>query len=182
MISSIVLIGSPGSGKDTQTSLLAKKLPVVPIKTGELIRNLAKTNDSVALSLKKGEFANNDIVNDLIGSQIDKLSSDQAFVSDAYPRDLTQALWFDKYLAETSRRVELVIYLEVSETEVIKRMKKRKREDENIDIIKKRLADFRGITSKVINYYKKKNLLITINGEGDIEEINRKIVRAILEK
>ncbi|MDP4038395.1 MAG: nucleoside monophosphate kinase [bacterium] len=180
MKKSIVLIGSPGSGKDTQVTLLAEKLGIIPIKTGEMARQLAKKDQSIASVLKKGEFINNDIINDLVRAKLDKLASSQTFISDAFPLDIEQALWLDKYLAKIDRKLDMAIFLDVSSDEAICRMKKRARKTDTPEVIDKRLADFNNVTAKVIDYYKKNNLLIRINGEGNIEKINQDIRRAIL--
>jgi adenylate kinase len=175
----ISIIGSPGSGKGTQIDMLAKKLSIIAIKTGEMVRRLAQTDEQTKQILMRGELAQNDKVDDMIAQAINGSLASDMIVLDAYPRDLKQAYWFDQFLAESGRMLDQVIFLKISDREATKRMLKRNRRYETENNIKQRLIDYNQKTKKVIDFYDKRGILTTVNGEGQIEDINQRILKVI---
>lgn len=175
----ISIIGSPGSGKGTQIDLLVKKLGVVAIKTGEMVRRLAQTDKQTKQILMRGELAQNDKVDDMIARAIEESLASDMIILDAYPRDLEQAYWLDQFLAESGKVLDQVIFLKISDKEATKRMLKRNRQYETELNIKQRLIDYDEKTKKVIDFYNKRGILATVNGEGEIEDINLRLIRVI---
>lgn len=175
----ISIIGSPGSGKGTQIDLLANKLNIYPIKTGEMVRKLSLVDGETRHILEMGGLAQNDKVDAMIEKAIAKVGDSQTIVLDAFPRDIEQAYWLDKFLDKTKRKLNLVIFLEIPDGEAIERMGKRNRKYENKKNIFHRLDDYHNKTEKVINYYQDRGILVKVNGVGKIEEINKKLLKLL---
>lgn len=200
----IVFLGAPGSGKDTQAKMLSDALGYQIVSTGELARILAGHNDKVRELLAKGEFLPDSMIEDELISAFVLLPESQPIILDGYPRNLEQAKKLYKILEENNRKVDRVIYINVSEKEAIKRLGKRKictkcnsisndigekcsqcggklmqREDDKLAAIKHRFKIFHERTEPMIDYFRKKNILVEING-NPVEEVVKEEIRKAL--
>jgi len=196
----IVIIGPPGSGKGSQAELLQKKLKLKHIPVGEILRQEIRKNTSIGKKVKlisKGSLAPDHVVNKLIYKN---LKGKNNFVLDGYPRHLEQAKYLDKLT-----KIDKVFLLDVPNNLIIRRLSNRRvckcgesynlltkkpkkdllcdkdnkklyqRNDDKPEIIKKRLKVFKNGTKPVLDYYKKKNLLIIIDASKLIEDVFNEI-------
>ena len=198
------IIGPPGSGKGTMSSLIAKKYKLKEIEVGDLLRELAtkntKTGKLVKRMINKGKLVPSNIVTSLVKKQLSKY-----FIIDGYPREIEEAKALDEIA-----KLNKVILLEVSRKTIIKRLSKRlicpkcdsiyhlitkkpkkdtlcdkckiklvRREDDKPEAIKERLNLFKKETFTVIKYYNKKSILNRISAEGSIKNIFRRIERCL---
>jgi len=169
----IIMIGGPGSGKSTYSEIITKKLDIPHIYTGDMMRKLAKTNDQVKDLLAKGKFAPTDIVINAVLDRLEKPDAQKGYIFDGFPRNIEQA----KAMEEKGIKYDYVIYLDVSEEEVIKRLTARGRADDKPEIIKTRLKVFEKETAPLLDYYKDE--LIKIKAEGKPKE---EIAQTIMDK
>ncbi len=169
----IIMIGGPGSGKSTYSEIITKKLDIPHIYTGDMMRKLAKTNDQVKDLLAKGKFAPTDIVINAVLDRLEKPDAQKGYIFDGFPRNIEQA----KAMEEKGIKYDYVIYLDVSEEEVIKRLTARGRADDKPEIIKTRLKVFEKETAPLLDYYKDE--LIKIKAEGKSKE---EIAQTIMDK
>ena len=169
----IIMIGGPGSGKSTYSEIITKKLDIPHIYTGDMMRKLAKTNDQVKDLLAKGKFAPTDIVINALLDRLEKPDAQKGYIFDGFPRNIEQA----KAMEEKGIKYDYVIYLDVSEEEVIKRLTARGRADDKPEIIKTRLKVFEKETAPLLDYYKDE--LIRIKAEGKPKE---EIAQTIMDK
>ncbi len=169
----IIMIGGPGSGKSTYSEIITKKLGIPHIYTGDMMRKLAKTNDQVKDLLAKGKFAPTDIVINAVLDRLEKPDAQKGYIFDGFPRNIEQA----KAMEEKGIKYDYVIYLDVSEEEVIKRLTARGRADDKPEIIKTRLKVFEKETAPLLDYYKDE--LIRIKAEGKPKE---EIAQTIMDK
>ncbi len=160
----IIMIGGPGSGKSTYSEIITKKLGIPHIYTGDMMRKLAKTNDQVKDLLAKGKFAPTDIVINAVLDRLEKPDAQKGYIFDGFPRNIEQA----KAMEEKGIKYDYVVYLDVSEEEVIKRLTARGRADDKPEIIKTRLKVFEKETAPLLDYYKDE--LIRIKAEGKPKE------------
>lgn len=153
----IIFLGKTGSGKDTQADLLTQKYDVEIIRLGDLVRNLAKHDASVAEQLKRGELVDDTVVDGLLTKQIKTLGPNAIFVSDGYPRHSEQAHTLEKYLQQSQAELAAVVYFAVSDSEVRLRLKLRAREDDAPDVILERLKEFKEFTEPVVEHFRQSN-------------------------
>ncbi|MCY3804548.1 MAG: nucleoside monophosphate kinase [Candidatus Saccharibacteria bacterium] len=168
------ITGPPGSGKSTQVEILANQGWQV-IGAGSLLRQYAPSE--ILDNITKGNLANNDYTNQLIGQRIDQLRrqgiSDNQLILDGYPRVLVQAQWL---LQTYKAQLKTCLFLEASEEVLIKRLLLRGRTDDTQSSIKKRFQIYNQSMSEVIGYFQTLNIEITqINADQSIEAIAQEI-------
>ena len=176
-----IILGPQGSGKGTQAKLLADKLGLTHISTGELIRKEISSGSEFGRLLKE-KIDQGDLVSDAeLFSILEKapLNGDKGFILDGTPRNLFQAKELENVFKKVGVNLDMVLYLSLPREDSIKRMVKRAeiehRSDDNIDAINKRLDIYEKDTVPVIDYYRSKGKLIEIDGRPDIDTIFKDI-------
>ncbi len=179
----ILLLGPPGSGKGTQALKLVGEFNLKYISTGDFARQIAgeksEEGERVRRALAEGKLVPNEIIDNYVEGELSKLKTYEGVIFDGYPRDLEQALNLEKFLSKFGRKKILVIYLDVSEGNIIKRLLKRKRSDDKPSIIKKRIEEYIKKTKSVLKYFRDKEILKEVDGNGSIEEVYKKILKVI---
>ena len=105
----VIIVGLPGSGKDTQIDLLSKSKKIEVIKVGKLIRDLSNSNDDIKKVMQSGGLVDSNLVNNIIKDQIDSYAQDSLIIADGYPRSLDQAEWLEEYAQNND--IELINYV-----------------------------------------------------------------------
>jgi adenylate kinase len=171
-----MITGPQGSGKTTQAKIIAERLGLCLVKTGDLVRAKAledsKEGQSLKLSLEKGDLSDDVIVAKLLKEELNQPMCQNGVVVDGYPRRISQLELFDPGF-------DLVFYLKVSDLIAVERMLKRGREDDTLEIIGERLKNFHHFTQQILNYYQDKQILTEIDGEQEIESVTGDIAKAI---
>lgn len=187
----LVLFGPPGSGKGTQSEKLVAKYNLKHISTGDLLRSEIAAKTPLGLEAKnfmdKGLLVPDEVVIGMIGSIVETHKNVAGFLFDGFPRTRAQAEALDKLLQLHKTEIHLVLSLEVSREELIKRLKNRgitsgRSDDADEKIIQERIEEYMRKTAPVAEYYKQLNKLNTIKGEGSVEEIFNALSQAIDEK
>ncbi|MDO5666034.1 MAG: adenylate kinase [Bacteroidia bacterium] len=183
----IVIFGAPGSGKGTQSELIAKRYGLKHVSTGELLRaeikaetELGKIADSF---ISHGNLVPDEIMIEMLEDLIKKNLDQKGFIFDGFPRTLPQSMALDEKLGKNGSGIATVISLEVGEEELIERLLKRGkisgRSDDNRQTIEFRLQVYYQQTEPVKEYYAKQNKLTYIQGKGSIDDIFKSIEEAI---
>lgn len=184
----LILFGPPGSGKGTQSDKLVEKYGLVHLSTGNLLREEIANKTPLGIEAKKfidhGQLVPDEIVIGMVDSFFDKHKEANGFLFDGFPRTVAQAQALDKLLALKKTDIAMVLALEVSEEELVKRLLNRgktsgRSDDTDESVIRKRFAVYTNETSPVADYYKKARKFKSIQGEGSVEEINAALRQAI---
>jgi adenylate kinase len=176
----LILFGPPGSGKGTQSEKLIAKYGLKHLSTGDLLRSEIANNTPLGLEAKnfmdKGLLVPNEVVIGMISSALDANPNAKGFLFDGFPRTTAQADALDKLLELKKTSISLMLALEVSEEELVKRLLKRgqtsgRSDDTNEKIIRERINVYHNETSAVAEHYRKVNKVEMIEGEGSIDDI-----------
>lgn len=203
----IVIMGPQGSGKGTQAELIAKRLSIPKITTGEIyrenIRRKTKLGAMAARIINKGNLMPNKITNGIMAKELKKPSAGKGYLVDGYPRNIEQAECLEKIAMPN-----FVIFLSARMPIIIQRISKRRecgnckaiyhlinrppkisgicdkcgnglvqREDDKPLAIKRRLQIFRTQTKPLIARYKKMGIFHSYDGEKPIPIVQKQIFR-----
>ena len=179
----VVIFGPPGAGKGTQAQYIAKKFNLYQVSTGDLLRNEVKNQTNIGKDIEniisKGDFATDDIVNELIKKIIFDAKKKNKLIFDGYPRSLNQAENLDLLLNDSNQKIDHIFFLNVKKDSIIQRIEKRKvlenRADDNLTTILKRYDTYMETTKPVLDFYSKKTNFHEIDGDEKIAEISSKI-------
>ena len=177
----IVMLGPPGAGKGTHGKYISKLRGVPHISTGAMLRDNIKRNTSLGQEaqrfVKAGELVPDRV---MVGMVRDRLSKEQSFILDGFPRTVAQGEALKQILKDQGKPLTHVIFLDVRDDEIVKRLTSRGREDDKPDIIRQRLKVYKESTKPLIRFYDNQGLLVRIDANGSIEA-NQKKVRGALE-
>ncbi len=187
----IILFGPPGSGKGTQSERLVLKYGLKHLSTGDILRSEIAAQTPLGLEAKnmmdKGQLVPDEVVIGMISSALDNNPQAKGFLFDGFPRTEAQAEALDKLLKLKQTEIGIVLALIVSEEELVQRLLHRgltsgRQDDNNVDVIRARIIEYRKKTSAVADYYRKFNKVFDISGEGSIDEIFDSLCAKIDEK
>jgi len=187
----LILFGPPGSGKGTQSEKLVEKYGLVHLSTGNLLREEIANKTPLGMEAKnfmdKGQLVPDEVVIGMIDNSLDHHKGAIGFLFDGFPRTVAQAEALDKLLELKTDTISLVLALEVSEEELVKRLLNRgktsgRSDDTNEAVIRKRFAVYSQETEPVAIHYKKDKKFQSIKGEGSVDDIFNAISAAIDKK
>ena len=122
----LILFGPPGSGKGTQSDKLVEKYGLIHLSTGNLLRQEIKDKTPLGLEAKsfidKGQLVPDEVVIGMVDSYFDLHKEAKGFLFDGYPRTVAQAEALDKLLELKKTGIATVLFLNVDEEELIKRL------------------------------------------------------------
>jgi adenylate kinase len=189
----IVLLGPPGAGKGTQAESIVKKYGVLHLSTGDMLRAAAQADTEIGRKIKQ-TMASGALVSDqlVIAAVVERISQHDArkgFILDGFPRTVSQAVTFDDVLQTEHLELDHVVELQVDEEVLLGRIlirvneaKERgiaQRADDNHDSLKVRLDAYRAQTAPVIDYYRARGVLKSVDGLQPIERVTADIFKAI---
>jgi adenylate kinase len=176
----IILFGPPGSGKGTQSERLIAKYQLKHLSTGDLLRSEIAAKTPLGLEAKavmdKGQLVPDEVVIGMISTALETNPQANGFLFDGFPRTAAQSEALDKLLKLKHTEIGVVLALEVSEAELVHRLLNRgltsgRSDDTNEEVIRARIVEYHNKTSVVADYYKQFNKVVSIKGEGTVDEI-----------
>ena len=184
----VVLFGAPGCGKGTQSELLEKKFGLSHVSTGEIIRSHIKSQTELGLQMQgyisRGELAPDSVVIGMIENYLAENKGIKGTIFDGFPRTTAQAEAFDKILEKLDDSVDIMIYMDVPEEELVKRILLRGKEsgradDASEDVIRNRIAVYNQQTAVVADYYRAQGKYVAVPSLGTIDEVFERIAAEI---
>jgi adenylate kinase len=183
-MSRFLLIGPPGAGKGTQAALLAKAYKIPAISTGDIFRKNVEEKTELGLQVKsimdRGEYVPDSLTNELIRDRLSKADAEAGFLLDGYPRTNNQVNELDDILSSQHRILDAVVLLVADSDELVRRLLKRAEEqgrtDDTEEIIRHRQDVYRAETQPLIEIYSARDLVVEIDGLGEIEEVTQRIL------
>ncbi len=203
----IVLLGKPGAGKGTQGEFLSKELKIPRIVMSDLLKREVESGSELGMLIKgymsEGKLVPDEVVYKVLERGIGGLRD---FILDGFPRNLKQAEWLDSFLSSRNMELDAVLYFDVSDLIVLRRMMGRlvcercgktynifydppedirkcscggrlyQRVDDCYDKILRRLDVFREETEPLLEYYKKRGKLVSIDASGGIEDVREEMI------
>jgi adenylate kinase len=122
----IVLLGAPGAGKGTQAQLLAERLGIPHVATGDLFRAAVRDSSPIGLEarrfMERGQLVPDDITIRMLLDRLDKDDAQRGAILDGFPRNRAQAETLDLALGERGSAVDLAVNIDVPTEELVKRM------------------------------------------------------------
>ncbi len=122
----IILLGAPGAGKGTQAVMLAEKMKLVQVASGDLFRQALANETELGKKAKaymdKGQLVPNEITIQMVLERLAAPDVKEGAILDGFPRNLEQAKALDEALSEQSKGIDKVVYIKVSEGELLKRL------------------------------------------------------------
>ena len=189
----VIFIGPQGSGKGTQverlTAYLHENSPeqaVVPIETGKAFRDLAQTHSFTARRVKEllseGKLIPNFITKAFVVKFLIKNLEDNTHLTmDGFPRNLAQVQFIDDLMKFYNRDALSVVFLDVPEEVVRKRMKGRGRADDTPELIDERLRLYKEQTEPIVSAYKNRDDInfVHIDGTLPIAGVTQKMIEGL---
>lgn len=180
----IVLLGPPGSGKGTQGTVLAERLGVPHVSSGDLLRQHVadRTELGVRVSsyLEGGELVPTDLVLEVIGAAVAEAMRSGGYVLDGFPRSLEQAERAFALAQDTGSTADRVLYLSVADDIVRERLKGRAEQEGRVDdaddeVVERRLRVFHQETEPLLDFYRGRDILVTIDAAQPPDAVTESI-------
>jgi len=185
----LILFGPPGSGKGTQAANLVEKYNLKHISTGNLLREEKAKETPLGLEAKRfmdqGLLVPDEVVIGMISTTLDNEAHKvKGFIFDGFPRTVAQAEALDKLMDFKQIAIDKVLALNVSEEELVKRILNRgktsgRADDNDENTIRQRVTEYENKTAPVAEFYKKQSKLVTIVGEGSVDEIFEQLTEQV---
>jgi len=213
----LIFLGLPGAGKGTQAKKLSSKYDIPHIATGDIFRSAIKNETPLGKEAKsyidKGDLVPDEVTIGIVRNRLKDDDCKDGFILDGFPRTINQAEALDKIMEDLNTKLELALYINVEEKELIKRLSGRRvcedcgatyhvefnppkkegicdkcggkliqRSDDKEETVKNRIEVNKKKTDKLVDYYKEKDILESINSNGGIDEVFNKVTSIIEEK
>ena len=206
----LILLGAPGAGKGTQGALLSGKLGIPKIATGDMLRDAVRAGTELGRQAKgymdAGTLVPDEVILGMVRERLQQPDAARGAIFDGYPRNAAQAASLDEMLAGIGRRIDAVVYLEVNDDAIVRRMGGRRtdpetglvyhvehnpppaevaprcviRPDDVEETVRNRLEVYRRNTAPLVEHYRAAGVPVhTLDGDRPIETVQNDIVERL---
>jgi len=183
----ILILGAPGSGKGTQGQILAERLGLPKITTGDLLRKAMQDGTPLGVEARKyydeGKLVPDSIILNMIKDELVRPEAKDGAILDGFPRTAAQAELVDRTLGERGQRLNHILLLDVTEEELVRRLRARAqvegRTDDSPEAVATRLQVYQRDTAPLIAHYAQRGIVHRVPGTGTVDEIAGEIKRII---
>ena len=206
----IVLLGAPGAGKGTQAAKLVAEFGTPHISTGDMLRAAVKAGTPLGKKaqtyMNAGELVPDEVIIGLVTERLSEPDTQKGFILDGFPRTSAQAVALDAELSRLNRPLDAALLVDVKFDVIIKRLTSRRmckecgfigtdalsscpkcggemyqRSDDNEQTVRNRLEVYERSTAPLIDYYRGSDLLVTVDGDRDVELVYNDIKQQLIQ-
>lgn len=203
----LILLGAPGSGKGTMAQKLTAALEIPQISTGDIFRKNLKEETPLGLQVKSimasGALVPDEITIEIVKNRLAEDDCQKGYILDGFPRSIAQAKALDGF-----QQVDYAVNLDVDKEVVVKRLSGRRfcpdcsgtyhvsalsdetvcphcggkliiRADDAEETVRERQRVYESTTLPLLEYYDKQGKLLTVDGNGTVEEVYDRILAAL---
>ncbi len=181
----ISLIGPSGSGKGTQSALLAERLGIPSISLGQIMREESGVGTDLGNKLSsytdQGKWVPSELLADVFSQRLSQPDCREGLVLDGSPRKKEDIALLNQILAEHRQKIDLVIHLDTSRETVLSRINQRLyqsleqnievRADETLEAVTTRLSEYERTAEDILSYYQQEGILLRIDNEGSVTDV-----------
>ncbi|SDL64358.1 Adenylate kinase [Geodermatophilus siccatus] len=188
----VVLLGPPGAGKGTQAQIIADRLGVPAISTGDIFRANVSGKTELGLQAKSymdaGDLVPDEITVAMVKDRLAEPDAKGGFLLDGFPRTIAQAEQLRDSLRELGNNLDCVLEMVVEEDELVRRLSGRRvlvdgewvqRDDDKPETVRHRLQVYREQTAPLSGWYDTEGLLTRIDAIGAVEEVTERAMSAL---
>lgn len=180
-------MGAPGAGKGTQAKFIAERFGIPAISTGDIFRANVSAGTPLGVEAKsymdKGEYVPDSVTNSMVADRLKEEDAAGGFLLDGYPRTIAQVSELDGMLAAAGQDLDAVVCLTVDQDAVVERLLARAevegRADDTEEVIRHRQVVYAEQTAPLIEVYGDRNLVISVDGMGDIDDVTKRLFEAL---
>nr|WP_283956331.1 adenylate kinase [Blastococcus sp. CCUG 61487] len=187
-----MLLGPPGAGKGTQAQIIAARMNVPAISTGDIFRanvsGQTELGKKAKVFMDAGELVPDEITVAMVKDRLAEPDAEAGFLLDGFPRTIAQAEQLRDSLTELGHGLDRVLELVVDEEELVRRLSGRRmlvdgqmvqREDDKPETVRRRLVVYREQTAPLSGFYEEAGLLARIDAIGSVEEVTSRALQAL---
>ena len=180
-------MGPPGAGKGTQAKVIAERLGIPAISTGDIFRANVSKETPLGLDAKRymdaGEYVPDSVTNAMVRDRIADDDARSGFLLDGYPRTVAQVDELDAMLAEQGSGIDAVVVLTVEKEEIVQRLLKRAeiegRADDTEEVIRRRMDLYTEQTAPLLAVYADHGILTEVDGMGGVDDVTARVFDAL---
>ncbi len=187
----MILMGPPGAGKGTQAELLVDQFQIPQLSTGDMLRAAVREGNELGIlakqTMERGDLVPDELVLNIIAERIQAPDCANGFILDGFPRTVGQAHALDNMLKKLGLTLDVAINLNVPNKVLFQRIEARARAagtaraDDNAETLKNRIEVYTEQTLPIIDHYRAKGLLETVDGTATPESVTATLM-VILEE
>jgi adenylate kinase len=184
----VLMIAPPGAGKGTQGALIAAHFGIAHIATGELLRDHVARRTSLGLAVReyldRGELVPDHVVLDMVREAlVAAKAAGGGYVLDGIPRNMEQARAAYRIGRELGMTADVALHLDADDAEVTRRLLARAalehRSDDTAEVIGQRLALYHQVTAPIIDWYRERGILVSVDAMRPKQQVGREILAAL---
>ena len=171
----LIFLGAPGAGKGTQAQTLALHWHIPHISTGDILRGAMKERSPLGVKAQsyvdRGELVPDQLLLDIMEERLSQPDAQSGWILDGFPRNVNQASFLEQLLQKLTQDLARAINLDVPDEVLVSRLLSRGRADDTEEVIRRRLEVYREQTLPLIDFYRDRQQLMSINGNQPLEKV-----------
>jgi adenylate kinase len=182
-VTRLIFLGPPGAGKGTQAQALAEAEKIPHISTGDILRSAVSQKTDLGKQaqsyMDQGELVPDQLILEMVRDRLKQHDVETGWILDGFPRTVAQAAFLDQLLQQMHQSCDWVINFDVPDEILVQRLLGRGRKDDTEGVIRHRLEVYRQQTAPLIDFYRERNQLVSVDGDKSIDQVTTELQQAI---